>query len=363
MGIFKKIFNKKEQSVETPKKHKGYHSLTVKSIDKLTPDSVKISFSIPTHLQAQFSFVPGQFINVILPINKNEERRSYSICSSSDEDLAIAVKSLPKGLASVWLNEQVNEGDQIQVSVPEGNFKIDASVKSIVAFAAGSGITPIFSMAKHIEKHGGELHLFYGSKDEENIIFYEELAQLKHTKTTHFLSRQEHVEHKHGRLTKERISSIIKENLTLLKADGFYLCGPEELIVSAKEVLTLFGAPKEKIHFELYTTPVIMQTESTNTVSDFDGLSEVTVLLDDEKISFKLDSVGKTILDTVNDLGYDAPYSCRGGVCCTCKAKVIEGKVNMTLNYSLSDQEVKDGYVLTCQAHPASEKVKLSYDV
>jgi ring-1,2-phenylacetyl-CoA epoxidase subunit PaaE len=328
----------------------------------LTPDSVKISFSIPSTLQSHFNFVPGQFINLILPINKNEERRSYSICSSSEEDLAIAVKSLPTGLASVWLNEQLSEGDQIQVSAPEGNFKIDSSAKNIVAFAAGSGITPIFSMAKHIEKHGGELHLFYGSKDEENIIFYEELAQLNNTKTTHYLSRQEHVEHQQGRLTKERISSIIKENLSLLKADGFYLCGPEELIVSAKEVLTLFGVPKEKIHFELYTTPVLMQAETTVNDADFDGISEVTVMLDDEKIAFKLDSAGKTILDTVNDLGYDAPYSCRGGVCCTCKAKVLEGKVTMTLNYSLSDQEVKDGYVLTCQAHPASEKVKLTYD-
>lgn len=362
MGLFKKIFNKDETPEIPQKKHKGFYQLTVSDVDKITPETVKVTFQIPEHLKDVFRFSPGQFVNVILPINKLEERRSYSICSANGEDLAIAVKVVDKGIVSIFLNEQLNVGDQIQVSHPEGNFKLDANAKKIVSYAAGSGITPIFSMVQEIEKNGSTMHLFYGNKTKESIIFHDELESFKNTRTIHYLSQEQKNGYFEGRLDKHHVSEEIKKNLDLLKADAFYICGPEAMIMGIQEVLQLFGVPKEKIHFELYTTPVLMKDEKANATIDFDGNSQVTVILDDEKIAFKLDSVGKTILDTVNDLGYDAPYSCRGGVCCSCRAKVLEGKATMNLNYSLTDQEVADGYILTCQAHPASEKLVLSYD-
>jgi ring-1,2-phenylacetyl-CoA epoxidase subunit PaaE len=168
--------------------------------------------------------------------------------------------------------------------------------------------------------------------------------------------------YKSGRLDKEAISNEIKANLSLLKADAFFLCGPEEMIKDGIEVLALFGVPKEKVHYELFTTPVLMEQQFAVSTSDFEGESKVTVILDDEQVTFGLNSDGKTILDAVNKEGYDAPYSCRGGVCSTCKAKVLKGKATMTLNNSLTDQEVQDGFILTCQAHPASEELTVSYD-
>lgn len=362
MGLFKKIFNKQDKQVLPLQKHKGFHALTVKEVETIAKNTVKVVFKIPNDLKKEYHFVPGQFINIIVPINKEEERRSYSICSGQDEDIAIAVKAVKDGQVSIWLNEILQAGDQIQVSKPEGNFKIHDSHQNIVAFAAGSGITPIFSMSKKIENSDAKMKLFYGNKSLDSIIFMDELGNLVNTQTKHFLSQEASNGYEKGRLTKEKISEIIKSDLNLLKSDCFFICGPEEMIIGAKEVLALFGVPNEKILFELYSTPVQMKIETTTPEVEFDGLSKLTVILDDEKINLKLDSQGKSILEAVNDLGFDAPYSCRGGVCCTCRAKVLEGAATMTLNYSLTDQEVKDGYILTCQAHPASENLVISYD-
>lgn len=361
MGLFNKIFKKDEKPEATSVHHKGYHQITIKNIDKVTADTVKISFDIPAELTSKYKFVPGQYVNLCVKLNGNEERRSYSICSGENEDLAIAVKAVKDGKVSHWANEMLQVGEKIEVSEPEGNFKLNSSDKTIVAFAAGSGITPILAIAKKIENSGGKMSLFYGNRTENSIIFKSELSQLNNTITKHYLSQENKEGFENGRVTKEKISEIVKENLDLLKADGFFLCGPEELILNAKEVLTLFGVPKEKIHFELFTVPVLMKSNETP-VSNFSGKSTVTVIIDEEKVDFEMDSKGKSILDIVTNKGYDAPYSCRGGVCCTCKAMVLEGKASMTLNYSLTDQEVEEGYILTCQAHPASEKLVISYD-
>ncbi|MGV3630582.1 MAG: 2Fe-2S iron-sulfur cluster-binding protein [Bacteroidota bacterium] len=366
MGLFKKIFSKEEKQAEvsTTKKHKGYHTLTIESVEKVTPEAVKVTFSIPEELQANYRFTPGQYVNICVMMNGQEERRSYSICSDSSKNssISIAIKAIHKGNVSQWANEELRAGGSLQVSVPEGNFKLGTHEKQVVAFAAGSGITPILSIAKKLEETGGKLHLFYGNKSFESIIFHEDFHTLANTEVKHFLSQEQREGFGHGRLSKEQISELIKSDLNLLKADGFFLCGPEAMISAAKEVLALFGVPKEKVHFELYTTPLAMESETPVSENNFKGKSKVSVILDDEKINFELDAKGKSILETVTNEGYDAPYSCRGGVCCTCKAKVLEGKATMTLNYSLTDEEVKQGYILTCQAHPASEKLVISYD-
>ena len=360
------MFNKEEKQAEvsTGKKHKGYHDLTIQSVEKVTPEAVKVTFSIPDELRSEYRFVPGQYVNICVQIKGREERRSYSICSDSSDNstLSIAIKAISNGNVSHWANEQLQAGTTLQVSHPEGNFKLAGEENQVVAFAAGSGITPILSIARKLEERGGSLKLFYGNKNYDSIIFRADFEALNNTEVQHFLSQEDRLGFGHGRLTKEQISELVKTDLNLLKSDAFFLCGPEAMISAAREVLALFGVPKERIHFELYTTPVDMKPETEPVESNFSGKSKVSVILDDERIDFELDAKGKSILDTVSDAGYDAPYSCRGGVCCTCRAKVLEGKASMTLNYSLTDQEVADGFILTCQARPASEKLVISYD-
>jgi ring-1,2-phenylacetyl-CoA epoxidase subunit PaaE len=361
MGFFSRK-KKEENSTPITTSPKGFFELEVKEIKKLTPESVQVSFKISDELKSTFNFIPGQYLNLSSIIGGLEERRSYSICSGVDEDLAVAIKRINNGKFSNWANDILKVGDLVKVAAPLGNFKLDENSRNIVAYAAGSGITPIISMAKKLAKNGGKLNLFYGNRSLNSIMFKSEFDSLSNVAVTHYLSGEKIEDQREGRLDKDAISAIIKEDLALLKADGFYLCGPETMIKSAIDTLTLFGVPKSKIHYELYTTPVLLIEESAVENINFEGDSRIKVLLDEEEFEIKLNSSGKTILDAINKEGYDAPYSCRGGVCCTCKAKVLKGKVNMNLNYSLTDQEVADGYILTCQAHPASEEVTISYD-
>ncbi len=362
MGIFGNIFKGGDKK---SKKHnpKGFFELSVSSVRRLTVDTVQISFDVPSDLKEKFKFQAGQYINLSVDIDGKDERRSYSICSGQDEVLSVAVKEVTNGVVSVWANKELEEGEKVMVSAPQGNFLLNPTSKTSICFAAGSGITPILSMLKSIEKNGGEAKLFYASKTESNIIFKEELLALTQTKSRFFLTQEPKETVDFGRLNKEKISEIIKEDLSILKADAFYICGPEDMIFDAIEVLNLFGVAKEKIHYELFTTPTKLGvSEKSEDLSSFSGISNVKVILDDEAVEFQLNSKGKTILETIIDEGFDAPYSCRGGVCCTCRAKVLEGKATMKLNYSLTDKEVEEGFILTCQAHPASEKLIISYD-
>lgn len=358
MGIFGKIFGKKE----SVKIHKGYTLTTVSAIVELTSEMVQISFDI-TGKENAFIYKPGMHIHVSLEIDGKEEIRSYSICGGGSQTISIGVKKVDGGKVSNWLCDELNVGDEIAISHPTGNFILDEAAEKIVTVAAGSGITPIYSMLQNRELAGKESILLFGNRTEETIPFKNELANFQHSKTFHYLSQEKKDGFNHGRITKEAISEFIKNDLTSLKADAFYLCGPEEMIINSKEVLELFGVNSEKIHFELFTTPVLMKSESSvDQNNQFSGVSKIEVILDGEKIELELDGQGKSILDAVNEKGFDAPYSCRGGVCSTCRAKVTEGRARMEINYALTDKEVEEGYILSCQAHPTSECVKLSYD-
>ena len=357
MGLFNKIFKK-----ESKKQHKGFYSLTINKIEKVTSDTVKVILDVPADLKSTFNFIPGQYINFLIEINGKEERRSYSICSGSNEPLAVAVKEIKNGTVSVWFNKSAEEGMDISVSKPEGNFKLESSATTIVAFAAGSGITPIVSIAKSIENTAKKMTLFYGNRTINSIILKNELDAQKAVSTNYYLTGEKAEGYSEGRLDKSSITEAIKQNLELLKADAYFLCGPEQMIVDIVEVLNMFGVAKDKIHYELFTTPTMMKPETEEAKTTFKGESDVTVILDGEKINFKLKSDGKPILDILDKEGFDAPYSCRGGVCCSCKAKVLSGEATMKLNYVLTEQEVKDGYVLMCQAHPASDELTVSFD-
>ncbi len=358
MAFFKKLF-KKGSSTKT---HKGFYNLTIQKIEKLTSDSVKVTFDVPDNLKQTFQFIAGQSLSFTIENKGKEERRSYSICSGPTEPLAIAVKAISSGNISVWFNNTAEVGMEIQVSKPEGSFHLKANDRNVVAFSAGSGITPIMSIAKSKELLNGKLKLFYGNRNQNSILFLDEIKNLSHVQTQFFLSGETANGFSNGRLDQAAISEIIKQDLEILKADAFFLCGPEEMIKAGVDTLKLFGVPTEKVHYELFTVPTIMKSNTVSTNAEFSGESNVKVILDGEEIEFKLKANGKAILDVLDKAGFDAPYSCRGGVCSSCKGKVIKGKASMTLNYALTEEEVAEGYILVCQSHPASEDLVISFD-
>ena len=349
-----------------------FHSLNVKEIKKETSDTVSISFDVPVELKNIYEFTPGQYLTLKLEVNNEECRRSYSICSSSDEDITVAVKKVENGVVSTYLNEVLKVNDKIDVMTPEGNFTLQpdqTNKRKFVGFAAGSGITPIMSMIKQLKMDEVEssFTLFYSNKTDNDVIFKDTLEELAgdKLKVNYIYSRQK-INNPlfEGRISKSKATELIKADLSCLNADAFYLCGPEEMIFNVKAALEEFGVLDTKIKFELFTTPVLMAEKQENQEVDenFDGEALVTVIYDDEEVEFNLNKDGDSILDAAMDNDMDVPFSCKGAVCCTCKAKVTEGKVIMDANYALSDQEVEDGFVLACQSHPASAKVTIDFD-
>jgi len=353
MAFLKKLFGKGEK---TPK---GFHSLTVANVTSVGTDTVKVEFDIPSELKKAFDFTPGQYINFSISVDGKEHRRSYSICSGKNENLAVAIKKVEKGIISTWF-QSVETGTAIFTSSPEGSFILPSTAKKVVAIAAGSGITPILSIAKSIEQSGGELLLFYGNKTENEILFNDELNALTKTKINHYLSQEDHSDHSKGRIDKDAFSAAVKNNLDLLKSDIFFICGPEQMIMDINDTLKLYGVSEDKIKFELFTAPTLMKSTEKKDI-DFKGTSHVTLIVDGDPTEFDLDAK-KIILDKAIDEDVDAPYSCKGGVCSSCKAKVIKGDVHMKAAYTLTDKEIEEGYILTCQAYPRSEELVITYD-
>ena len=351
MGIFS--FKKKISNSDSK-----WNDLVVTDLQKISHDSCVITLGMEKDKKTIFNFIPGQFLTIEVDVQGKAHRRSYSICSSPSDALQIAVKKVAKGIVSTFINTELKIGDTIKSMVPEGNFGIK-NEKKLVVFAAGSGITPIVSIAKSLSP-GTSMLLFYGNKTEEDILFLDTLTKLPNLEITNYLSREDHNNYKKGRIDKATITEEIKANLSLLKADAFLLCGPENMIKEGIDTLSFFGINPSKIKYELFTTPILLLKEEVKV--EFNGDCMLRVTLDDETIDLTMGGDKKTILDAVENAGFDPPFSCRGGVCCSCKAKIIEGEATMRLNYSLTDEEVKDGYILTCQARPASEKLIITYD-
>ena len=349
-----------------------FHSLTVSKIVKETSDAVSVSFDIPESLKADFVFIPGQYLTIKMMISGEECRRSYSICSSKNEPLTVAVKKVPNGKMSSLINDNLNVGDSIEIMPPQGNFLLNPSEKNtrkFVGFAAGSGITPIMSMIKQmvISEPNSQFLLFYSNKTEDEVIFKNQFDQFSDSSLdVKFIYTRQKAESAllEGRIDQQKATDLIQSNMSWVNSDAFYLCGPEEMIFSTKNALKSFGILEDKIKFELFTSPVILaeKQEPVEVDEGFDGEAMITVICDDEEVEFALDRDGDTILDAAMDEDVDVPFSCKGAVCCTCKAKVVEGKVSMDANYALSEEEVADGFVLACQAHPASAKVIIDFD-
>lgn len=354
-----------------------FHKLRIKEIRKETDDCVSISFDIPENLRQVFTFEHGQNITLKRDLNGEEARRSYSICTSPFEnELRVAIKKLEGGVFSSFAHTQLNLGDEIEVLPPTGRFntKLDpAHKKSYLAIAAGSGITPVISIIKTTlqTEPRSSFTLVYGNRTRHSIIFFEELEALKNKypdrlNLIYILSREGTDTAIHsGRIDTNKLQQLTKL-IDYSKIDDVFICGPEEMIFTAKEFLENQQIDSSKIHFELFTTPgqkkKNISAASINDTKSADK-SHITIKLDGRSMEFDLSpDSAETILDAAITLGADLPYSCRGGVCCTCKAKLIEGKVEMDMNWGLEEEEVAQGYILTCQSHPRTASVVVDFD-
>lgn len=346
-----------------------FHTLSIKHILRQTDKCVTISFSVPEQLKQNFSFIAGQYITLKTVINGEEVRRDYSLCSSPKSgELTVAVKEVEHGTFSKYANNTLKEGDAIDVAEPQGRFTFtpdSSKTRTVAAFAAGSGITPVLSIAKTVleEESNSTFILVYGNKTSEDTIFFNELLKLHHNYKDRFyikfvFSQAQEPDALFGRIEKSTVNLIVKNKYKHTTIDAFYLCGPEAMIHTVKDVLTQNNISKDRVFFELFK---VAKTEQAIENSVNKGETEIKVIVDDEEETFVM-SQSQTILEAALDKDIDAPYSCQGGICSSCIARITEGEATMRQNNILTDNEVAEGLVLTCQAHPTSSKIVVDYD-
>ena len=344
-----------------------FHPLTVKNIKKLTPTSVAVTLTIPKELAQTFSFTAGQYITIKKEIKGKELRRAYSISSAPEKDcITIGIKKVDSGGFSNYANSKLQVGDTLEVMEPEGRFvfKPSKGVRNIAAFAAGSGITPIMSIVKSVLNSNpkNKFVLVYGNKSYEETMFYTDLVKLELEYSNRFFvyftnSQTREDKALFGRIDTSTVNYALKNKHKDTDFDGYYLCGPLDMINTVKETLLDNGIDKDKIHFELFTATEIKDEIPV----EVEGQTKLTVILDDEEYELTMDKKS-VVLDAVLKENIDAPYSCQGGVCSSCIAKIKEGKAEMAQNQILTDGEIADGFILTCQAHPTTPTLIVDYD-
>ena len=352
-----------------------FHSIKVLDVYKETKDCLVVSFDIPAEIKQEFNFKQGQHLTLRATINGKEERRSYSLCSSPLENKwKVAIKKINGGLFSNFVQEKLKKGEFIDVMPPNGTFfsEINPSKpKNYIAFAAGSGITPIISIIKtHLASEPeSTFKLFYLNRTVKSIIFKEEIEQLKNVHLNrfeifHFLSKEHrNIELLNGRFTQEKLQILTNKIIDIPSTDDCFICGPEEMIFLIRDELVSAGLSKDKIHFELFNTG--------NSEADKERIkkivehkaegTEVTILDGGKEFHFIMEEEYDNILDGALAAGADLPFACKGGVCSTCRCKVIEGTVEMKVNYALDENEVAKKYILSCQAVPTSDKVVVDF--
>jgi len=351
-----------------------FHRLKIKEVKKETADCVLITFVVPPELKDIYSYSHGQNITLRAVIRGNDVRRSYSICTAPYEnELTVAVKEAEKGLFSGFANRELKAGDEIEVLPPTGTFYTSLhpdQKKNYLAFAAGSGITPVISIIKStlsIEP-GSQFTLVYNNRTRNSIIFLEELEALKNRYLNrlvliHILSREKmEAPVNSGRIDNDKLNEL-RRLIAYEKMDDIFLCGPEAMIFTIRDYLIEKGIDKSKIHFELFNT--VKRTDSENTGNETvqpGKKSNVTIKLDGRSFDFDVDYRGERILDAALKQGADLPYACKGGVCASCRARLIEGHVVMDTNWALEPEELAQGYILTCQSHPTTERVVIDFD-
>ena len=353
-----------------------FHKIKIADVYKETKDTVVIEFDIPKQLQDAFSFKQGQHLTLRKLINDEDVRRPYSLCSSPVENLwKVAIKQLPGGVFSTYANTELQSGEMLEVMPPTGNFYVDIepeTSKNYIAFAAGSGITPILSIIKThlLSEPNSTFKLFYLNKTVKSIIFKEEIEQLKNKffgrfQVFYFLTKEQRdIPFLNGRFDKEKLAVLTKTFIDIEDTNSCFICGPQDMIFLIRDHLQAAGLSKDKIHYELFFSgnpddnkhiaEAIEQKKEGTEVTIIDGGTEFHFVMDDDF---------DTILDGALAAGADLPFACKGGVCSTCKCKIIEGAVTMKVNYALEEYEVAKNFVLSCQAVPTTKKVVVDFDV
>lgn len=356
-----------------------FHQLKVKDIRKETEDAVSVAFEIPESLKAEYQFIQGQYLTLKTEINGEEVRRNYSVCVSPlDQELRVAIKQVPFGKFSTFANQVLKIGDSLDVMTPMGRFYSEVkpeNEKEYVGFAGGSGITPVISILKTVlqAEPKSSFTLFYGNRGFDSIIFREDIEALKNEYmdrlTVYHVFSEERLESPlfNGFISKEKILQFSRLLFDPKSIGEYFICGPEPMMLAIREALESLEVEKSKIHVELFTSPdakPVKKKVDVNEKPSFDPskASKVTIRVDGDLIEFPLDYGGMSVLDAALKQGADLPYACKGGVCCTCRAKLIEGEVEMDVNYALEPEEVEAGFILTCQSHPRTEQIMVDFD-
>ena len=347
----------------------SFYKLHIKEVKHETPNAISVAFTIPAELKSVYTFIAGQYVNLKLTLDGQEIRRAYSICSSPNSgELRIAIKSVKSGHFSKFANENLKAGDILEVSQPEGRFTFEPNnekQKNYAAFAAGSGITPVMSILKSVleSEPNSTFVLVYGNKSPEETIFHNELheLQLKYVGRffVHYVFSQAKVDDElFGRIDKSIVNFVLNNKHKEKEFDKFYLCGPEEMINLVSNVLKEHNIADKNIKFELFSTSTAYENTAAESHS---GHTKITVLVDDEETTFEM-SQKQTVLEAALKQGIDAPYSCQGGICSSCLARITSGSAEMKKNSILTDGEIAEGLILTCQAHPTSAEIYVDYD-
>ncbi len=356
-----------------------FYPLPVLQVRRELSDCVSVVFGIPPEAAEAFRFKAGQYLTLRAHIDGEEVRRSYSICSApTNGELRVAIKQVADGKFSSWANVHLKEGDTIEVMPPDGRFTVrhpQKAHKQYLAIAAGSGITPVLSLITEVlnTEPGSSFTLIYGNRNRGGILFREALEGLKNTfmqrlRIYHVLSREAmDVPLFHGRINGEKVTSFLRTLVNPKTLDEAFICGPEEMILSAREALQTAGLSDDRIHFELFTAtgaatafrkekPVVLSQEAAA------AQSRVRITIDGLTTELNLAYGGDNILDAALRAGADLPYACKGGVCATCRARLTEGEVEMEFSYGLEKDEIAKGFVLTCQSHPRTPFVAVDFD-
>lgn len=365
-----------------------FHTLPVADIVRETSDCISIGFEVPEERRADFAFLHGQYLTLKVMVDGTELRRSYSICSSplKPEKVRIAVKKVAGGRVSSQLVDRLKVGDELEVMTPMGNFTtpLDAAQeRHFVAFAGGSGITPMLSILQAVlaSEPKSRFTLCYANSDAERIIFKAQLDELAAAWPQRFQlvtivdgpkkggvfglfkSKPAGDPLLTGIMTREKVAALLDRYVPDAKAAEYFICGPLPMMDNVATELEHRGVDKARVHLELFTSPVTdAPPRPVEKTKAGDAVAEVSVTLDGVTKELRIPFKGPHILDAASDAGMDVPYSCKGGVCSTCRAKVLEGQVEMDMNYALTDGEVAQGYVLTCQSHPRSPRVVIDFD-
>lgn len=351
-----------------------FHPLKISEITRETEDCVSVVFDVPAALAADYKYLQGQYLTLKLDIGGEEIRRSYSVCSSptADKELRVAVKKVKDGRASTYLNEKARVGDVVEVMTPMGGFHspMDASHKiHYVLIAGGSGITPMMSIIKTVlkEEPSSSITLIYGNRDAASVIFKSQLdalaaAHAARLRVHHLLENGGADELHTGLLTADKAAALLSAHVDMKGDNEYFICGPGPMMDNAKQALEKLGASSKRVHIEYFTTALNTVAAEEKKADGDNVTAQVTVIMDGDETVFELQTSGPSVLDMALEAGLDVPFACKGAVCCTCRAKVMQGKMIMDNNFALTDDEVEQGYVLTCQAHPVTPTVVVDYD-